>query len=85
MSAGGHELGWPLLAVLSRPMIGRRIPRLRRRLGWLLHPFATWNKRLAELDVDDTKLEDELEPLYQHGSKMDSGLGQGQNQLGSFH
>jgi hypothetical protein len=28
---------------------------------------------LDEVVVDDTALEDELEPLYEHGNKMDSG------------
>jgi hypothetical protein len=30
-------------------------------------------RRLDEVNVDDTELEDELEPLYEHGNKMDSG------------
>jgi hypothetical protein len=48
------------------------------------HPIAAFSQRLEELSVDDTELEDELEPLYQHGIKMDNGLGLGMNGLGAF-
>jgi hypothetical protein len=61
---------------------GKRIAR--KPFPRLFHPIATWRLRLDELDVDDAKLEDEQEPLYAHGCKMDSGLGQGQNQLSPF-
>lgn len=54
------------------------------RIARLLHPIATWRRRLDELAVDDTELEEEQEPLYEHGCKMDSGLGLGQNQLGGL-
>jgi hypothetical protein len=50
----------------------------------LRHPIATFRRRLDELAVDDTELEDELEPLYDHHVKMDTGLGHGVNGLGSF-
>jgi hypothetical protein len=36
---------------------------------------ARFNRRLAELNVDDTELEDEQEPLYEHGNKMEGGAG----------
>lgn len=32
---------------------------------------------LDEINVDDTALEDELEPLYEHGNKMDNGFSGG--------
>jgi hypothetical protein len=32
---------------------------------------------LDAVNVDDTALEDELEPLYQHGNKMDNGWSAG--------
>jgi hypothetical protein len=42
-------------------------------LRFLMQVVRRANRRLDEVNVDDTELEDELEPLYAHGNKMDSG------------
>jgi hypothetical protein len=52
-------------------------PPLRPKFHWRsVTPAALVRRIRADLDainIDDTALEDELEPLYQHGNKMDNG------------
>jgi HEAT repeats len=43
------------------------------RPGLINRILGPLQRRLDELAVDDSALEDEQEPLYQHGSKMDNG------------
>jgi hypothetical protein len=39
-----------------------------------LRPLSRIRRSLDAVIVDDTELEDELEPLYEHGNKMDNGF-----------
>ena len=74
---------WGTSSVLNRPRFLTGCP-VHVRFERLRQPLAARRRRLDELTVDDTELEDEQESLYVHGCKMDSGLGQGLNQLQSF-
>jgi len=40
----------------------------------VLRPLSRMRRSLEAVTVDDTELEDELERLYEHGNKMDSGF-----------
>jgi hypothetical protein len=42
-------------------------------VGLIKRILGPLRRRLDEVTVDDTQLEDEQEPLYAHGNKMDSG------------
>ena len=57
----------------AAPSDGSRSRAGQRRLG-TVRPLRRMSRALDAVIVDDTELEDELEPLYEHGNKMDSGF-----------